>query len=150
SGGGTSTAGTVTYSQSYSYDGLNRVSGASESIVGGAQQWSQSYDVDRWGNRAVRVGSTIPSPNLTPQSIVAGDFAAFEQGTNRLNKANANLLNVSYDNGGNLLHDAGSGTMSYDGENRQTSYNGGLGAINYSYDGDGRRVMKVDTTQGPT
>ena len=56
----TITIGATIMSQSYGYDGLNRLSSASEGPA-----WSQTYDCDRYGNRAVRVGSYIPAPALT-------------------------------------------------------------------------------------
>ena len=42
--------GNLVLTQTYTYDALNRLSGASEN---GSPTWSQTYDYDRWGNRAV-------------------------------------------------------------------------------------------------
>ena len=129
----TITAPNLTLQQSYTYDEVNRLETARE--MNGAQPvWQQSYGYDRYGNRAVLPGSLILNAAQTPQSL-----SAFTANTNR-------LTNGSYDNAGNLTVDAEGHTYAYDGENRQTSYDGGAsssGGANYSYDGDGRRVKKV-------
>ncbi len=131
---GTST----TISQSYSYDSLNRLSTASES---GA--WTQIYDYDRFGNRAVRNTSYLPTPQLTPQSAFAGDLSAVNQATNRLA-----VSGYSYDNAGNLKSDptTSANAYQYDSENKQTAYTKAGVTTNYSYDADGRRVLKSDSS----
>jgi|GEM_PF-3194698 len=45
--------GTLILTQNYSYDALNRLSVAEE-LITPTSQWKQSYDYDRYGNRAVR------------------------------------------------------------------------------------------------
>jgi RHS repeat-associated protein len=141
-GGGT----TLDVTQGYTYDELNRLKTATENVTGGAQTWQQTYDCDRYGNRAVRVGSLIPTPALTPQSVSATDFSAFNQGNNRIA-----LGGFGYDAAGNLTSDPTTGlnAMVYDGENRMTSYSKAGATTTYSYDGDGRRVRKVAGT-GPS
>jgi len=120
--------------QSYTYDEVNRLKTASE--VG----WSQTYDYDRYGNRAVRLGSFVSNSALTPQSASATDLSAFDQSNNRLRQAA--FPNVEYDGAGNLTRDHVGSTFTYDGENRQiTSSVGGVPA-SYFYDGDGHRVKK--------
>ena len=117
-------------SQVYDYDPLNRLLTASE-----GSNWSQTYDYcsNPFGNRAVAPGSTILSVGLTPQICTA-----FDPATNR-------LTNSAYDNAGNLTTDATSRTMTYDGENRQTSFTTpGQPIVYYSYDGEGRRVKKTE------
>ncbi len=122
--------------QSYVYDELNRLSSATET---GA--WSQTYDYDRYGNRAVRNTSYMPSPQLTPQSASSTDFTAFDQSNNRLSQTK--FPNVAYDGAGNLTRDIVASTFSYDGENRQVTSSVGGTTASYFYDGDGRRVKKV-------
>jgi RHS repeat-associated protein len=130
----TITIGPTVLSQSYAYDALNRLQTATES---GA--WTQTYDCDRYGNRAVRVGSFIPTPVLTPQSGSSTDFSAFNQGNNRIQ-----LSGFGYDASGNLKSDptTAANAILYDAENHQVSYTK-TGTTTYSYDGDGRRVKKV-------
>jgi RHS repeat-associated protein len=130
----------------YTYDELNRLKSATESIGSVAQ----TYDYDRWGNRAVRTGSYIPNPALTPISNSTGDNLStlFNQTNNRIA-----ISGYGYDLAGNLKQDPVTGSnplngMTYDAENRQVSYSrvGGGGATEYFYDGDGRRVKKVDNS----
>ncbi|MEK6303428.1 MAG: RHS repeat-associated core domain-containing protein [Acidobacteriota bacterium] len=136
----TITIGAAVISQSYGYDALNRLSTATES---GA--WSQTYDCDRYGNRAIRNTSYIPSPILTPQSTTPTDLSAFNQGNNRIA-----LAGFGYDSAGNVTSDptTAANAMLYDAENRQISYTKAGVTTSYSYDGDGRRVKKVDSTPG--
>ncbi len=110
--------------QTYTYDPLNRLKTADE-----PRDWSQTYDYDRFGNRAVTAGY-LPNPTLTPQSL-----SAFDPTTNRLTAS-------QYDAAGNQTRDAAARTFTYDAENRQVTFNG---ATTYSYDGQGRRVKKVDS-----
>jgi RHS repeat-associated protein len=120
----TITAAGATISQSYTYDHLNRLWTATES---GA--WSQSYQYDQWGNRAVTAGY-VPNTTLTPQALVS------------FNTSNNRLVASLYDLAGNQTQDAEGKQFGYDAENRQVSFNNG--AARYYYDGDGRRVKKID------
>jgi RHS repeat-associated protein len=125
----------LTYSQSYSYDQVNRLLSASEGA-----NWNQQYGYDVYGNRWVQPSSTyIPNPSLTPQSL-----SAFSAANNRLTTA----LGFNYDAVGNLTSDPTTAlnAMVYDAENRQTSYTKAGVTTQYRYDGDGRRVKKEEAT----
>ncbi|MFN8007240.1 MAG: RHS repeat-associated core domain-containing protein [Terriglobia bacterium] len=126
-------ATSLSLTQVFAYDPLNRLDSASES--GGGTPWAQDYDYGRFGNRAV-VGPTdyIPAPALTPISI-----AAYNGNTNKRNS-----VGYAYDASGNMITEATTRTMTYDAENRMVTFNGGSGTTTYTYDGDGRRVKKVD------
>lgn len=128
----------TTINQSYGYDSVNRLSSATET---GA--WSQTYDFDRYGNRAIRIGSYIPQPQLTPQSSTPTDYSAFNQGNNRIA-----VPGFGYDAAGNLTSDPTTvaNAMIYDGENRQVSHTKAGVTTTYFYDGDGHRVKKQDST----
>jgi len=123
----TITIGATVISQSYGYDALNRLQSATETSA-----WSQTYGYDRFGNRAVTSSSGYPLSPLTPTSL-----AAYNPSSNRLN-ANG------YDNSGNQTQEGVSRTFTYDAENRQLTFNTTAGQ--YAYDGDGRRVKKIDST----
>jgi RHS repeat-associated protein len=69
---------------------------------------------------------------LTPQSL-----SAFNAATNR-------IIASSYDTSGNQTQDQSGRVFVYDAENHQTNFNSGVGT--YSYDCDGRRVQKTDST----
>src|SRR5207302_4024299 len=114
------TAPGLLLTQTYTYDKLNRLSDAVES--GGANEWSQSYSSDRYGNRAVTAGTVLDLPR-TPQTL-----SAFDTGTNRIKPSV--MSGFGYDTSGNLTSDP-SATVGYDAENHQTSY----GASTYSSDG---------------
>ena len=122
--------GTSTLTQNYTYDPLNRLKTAAE-----GSNWSQTYDIDRYGNRAVSAG-TILAAGLTPASL-----SHFDPGTNR-------LLNSGYDSAGNLTTDGTNRTITYDAENRQASFTTpGQATVYYSYDGQGQRVKKTVSGQ---
>ena len=103
--------------------------------------WSQTYDIDRWGNRSVRAGSYLSNSALTPQSANATDFSSFEANTNRLNKIK--FPSVTYDKAGSLKTDQVGSAFNYDAENRQVAATVAGQSTTYIYDGDGHRIKKV-------
>ncbi|MGH9822316.1 MAG: RHS repeat domain-containing protein, partial [Blastocatellia bacterium] len=130
--------------QTYGYDGLNRLMTAQEK-QNGAIQWTQSFDYDRFGNMAI-TQSDIPLSLLTPRNISTD----FDPATNRVT-----INGYSYDNNGNLKTDPHTNAQTgytYDAENRMTGFNASSGnsAAAYSYDGDGRRVKKQATDPNGT
>jgi len=134
------TAPGFSVTQSYIYDQVNRLASATETNTGG-QTWQQVYDYDVYGNRAVRNGSYIPTPALTPTSNSPADLPnLFFQTNNRIK-----VSGFSYDLVGNLTKDptTAANAMVYDAENRQVSYTKASVTTSYTYDGDGRRVRKV-------
>ncbi len=71
------------FSQSVSYDGVNRLTAASDS--GG---WSRSFAYDAWGNMSVTGNSGVPLYGTTPYS---------SNGYNPYNSANNRLLSGGYE-----------------------------------------------------
>ena len=120
--------------QSYGYDGANRLSSAAESGAGAA--WSRSYDYDVYGNRAVTANSGLPTSPLMPTATTN-----YSSATNRLT-----LNGSSYDDAGNLTDTPLGETLVYDAENRLTSYTLSSATTNYKYGPQGRRVRKVTPT----
>ena len=86
--------GGLSYTQSFSYDSLNRLDTATET-TGSTTNWSQSNSYDRYGNRAIIISGT-PTPS-------------FSSSTNR-------ITGLSYDSSGNVTND-GVHTYLYDSEN---------------------------------
>jgi RHS repeat-associated protein len=108
----------------YSYDALNRLTGASNSL------WSEQYGYDGFGNLTSKQGSG-GSPSPAPSMSVSYD-------------ANNHQVGTSYDGNGNQVL-AGGNTNSYTVENRMNSqyavawpYAQGLNA----HDPWGKRVMR--------
>ncbi len=108
------TSGSLTLSQTYDYDGVNRLSAVNESVTSGGTgggAWSRGYDYDAYGNRAATGSFVGPA---TPSAL-----SAFTATTNRLTSSWA-----GYDAAGNLTHFKYPGqsgldwTAFYDAENR--------------------------------
>jgi RHS repeat-associated protein len=168
----TSDPNNYSYTQDdYNYDSLDRLTSTNE-IHGtpnsqSGQDYVQSYDYDRWGNRTINPGSS----NVVNHAQFDKSDA---QNTNRLYSPDdiyipMNQRKMQYDPAGNLTHDSYTGdnrTRSYDAENRlslltlpppppvcypdgeggQTCYpvddSGKNPPIQYVYDGDGHRVRR--------
>ncbi|MDQ3802272.1 MAG: hypothetical protein M3416_00215, partial [Acidobacteriota bacterium] len=119
----------------YDYDALNRLLQSRE-VRGGQNQWVQAFTYDRWGNRAINAANTTnaPEPQFTASAA-----------TNRLSPPAG--YTMAYDTAGNLTTDTytGSGTRTYDAENRMTSaqfVSGQAQTAAYTYDADGKRVKR--------
>jgi YD repeat-containing protein len=117
--------------QNYSYDKLNRVLSAEEPSITGGQGWKRSYNYDRWGNQWVDAtnSSGINVYSVTPTG------SAWITPKNRIN-----LSAGSYDRAGNQIS-LPPYSAAYDADNRLTTMSGTLA---YAYDGEGRRVKKVN------
>jgi YD repeat-containing protein len=120
--------------QNFYYDALNRLSSVSEGGTGG---WSETYGFDRYSNLywADRTGLFL---RHEMQPNAASWFS------NNKNRAvpEGQTESTYYDNAGNLIK-YGSRNIIYDAENRPREVTG-TGLVTYHYDGDGRRVKKVD------
>lgn len=131
--------GTLQYSQTYQYDGVNRLGYGVEHNNGtlndGSRAWYQTFAYDRWGNRGMTVAST--SSNLN-QGGSALELADFSSSSNRISKTG-----YTFDNAGNLTVEPGSKTYSYDGENRMVTAVVSSLTSKYWYDADGHRVKKI-------
>jgi RHS repeat-associated protein len=133
----------LTLNECYGYDSLNRLSTAEERSGGttcaGTQQWKQAFIYDRYGNRNFDVANTTPNVLSLPAN------PTISQTNNRFTAGQ----NYGYDGAGNLTSDPATSTngIVYDAENRQTQYTKTAQPTNYYYyDGDGRRVKKIDNT----
>jgi RHS repeat-associated protein len=122
--------------QTYKYDPMNRLKEAKE-MNGGTQTWIQTLDYDRYGNRTTfnqqKVGETpvtqTPSVSTASNRITAAGFG--------------------YDFNGNLTLDSLGRQFTFDGNNKQTQVKDSLNNVigTYYYDGNGRRVKKVTTSE---
>jgi RHS repeat-associated protein len=128
----------ATLSQYYEYDELNRLKTAVE-LNGSTQSWKQSFVYDRYGNRTFNTGTGQTTSN------VVGSLLTIDPSNNRIT---ANQGYILYDNAGNLTRDFEGHIFSYDAENKQATTSDGFaaGGTDYKYDGDGRRVKKINGT----
>nr|MDQ3010320.1 hypothetical protein [Acidobacteriota bacterium] len=136
--------GTLQYSQTYQYDGVNRLLYGVEHNNGtlndANRAWYQTFAYDRWGNRGMTVGSTSSNLNQGGNALELADFSS---STNRISKTG-----YTFDNAGNLTAEPGSKSYSYDGENKMTTAVVSSVTSKYWYDADGRRVKKVVGSTG--
>lgn len=120
--------------QNYSYDELNRLKSATETI-GGAQSWKQTYTFDRYGNRRFDAANTTTIDASCPTAVCN---PTIDPATNK-------LVGYTFDNAGNTQVDAKGRTFTYDAENKQTKVinSNNITVGEYFYDGDGKRVKKT-------
>jgi RHS repeat-associated protein len=110
--------GGLSYTQSFTYDSLNRLSMAQENS---GTNWSQTNAYDRYGNRQIDYGGG--SYNLS-----------FSSTTNRITTSG-----FGYDSSGNLTND-GSHSYGFDADSKIKSVDS---TTAYTYDGEGKRVKKL-------
>ncbi|MFN0277216.1 MAG: RHS repeat-associated core domain-containing protein [Pyrinomonadaceae bacterium] len=144
--------GAFTALQNYTYDELNRIKSATETI-GGSQSWKQTFTYDRYGNRRFEFTTVNGNPNTT---IPASNCV--EAVCNPTISPNNNKLTSTgwqYDAAGNTTGDPQGNAFTYDAENKQVKVdNSGQQSIaagtvgQYFYDGDGKRVKKIVPTSG--
>lgn len=127
--------------QTYTYDGANRLRQATETA--GGTTWSRTFAYDAYGNQCVSAASGVGLHPFTPQADPnTGSCTNF-------NSSNQLLVQGStYDAVGNQLGiGSGSFAFTYDAENRQTNstqtIQGVATTTAYGYDGEGRRVQKA-------
>jgi len=108
--------------QSYTYDQLNRVATAQTAATSGSDCWGLSFGYDVWANLLSETVTKCSAPMLS-------------LGVNTQNRITN--TGFSYDVAGNMVSD-GSLSYAWDAESRMKA---GAG-VNYTYDGDGKRVQK--------
>jgi RHS repeat-associated protein len=120
--------------QNYSYDSLNRLKSAVETIPN-QTGWKQTFIFDRYGNRTFDTanGNTTTLPNGCPVAVCNPSA----------NPQDNKLVGTNYDVVGNTKTDANGQTFVYDAENRQVQVSNANGIVGqYFYNGDGQRVKK--------
>jgi RHS repeat-associated protein len=150
--GQTATAsGTSFPTQSFYYDGVNRLSTASES--GG---WSRQYGYDAFGNICVYSNATggsvaagFPVCSTTtglPPTSASSNTKTWYTASNQLTASSSPVcgqLSSYYDCAGDMTQVplVSGASQTYDAENRILTATGS-GSTTYLYDGDGHRVAK--------
>ena len=122
--------------QNYTYDNLNRLSTATET-VNSAQQWKQTFSYDRFGNRRFDAANTTTLGSCS-QAICNPNINLAK---NQLSTSDG----YSFDAEGNLTGNPESQLFTYDAENRikQVQNTATQATANYQYDGQGKRVKKI-------
>jgi RHS repeat-associated protein len=134
----TTTPGT-TFAQTFKYDAINRLREAREfnPTAPTINNWIQSFDYDRYGNRtqfAQTVENTTLATNVITKPVI-------DQANNRFTTGQGYI----YDYNGNLVQDAEGRTFTFDGNDKQIEVRGANNQIvgQYFYDASGARVKKV-------
>jgi RHS repeat-associated protein len=133
--------------QVYSYDSLNRIQQATETVANQPTQgWQQTFAYDRYGNRTFDPANTTTLPKncgtIPNKFVCATDIPKFNPAAN---VGDNKLVGTNYDNVGNTKIDANGQVFTYDAENKQTKVVNAQGVTlgEYFYNGDGQRVKKV-------
>lgn len=151
----TETRGSTTYNGftatlTYTYDSLNRIKTAEETIPG-QTGWKQTFKYDRYGNRNFDYGTNplapetnSPSSQGTLPKVVNPEILTTDNRFKQ-DQDNDGISDYLYDAAGNTTKDALGRTFIYDGENKQVevkdAVNQSIGQ--YFYDGNGKRVKKL-------
>jgi RHS repeat-associated protein len=121
--GGPGYSSLLSFTQSYAYDKVNRLTSASD--TGG---WSRGFGYDPNGNMWVTSNSWVPLAGNTPTSNV---YTTANQ-----------IAGTPYDAAGNTGHVNGNGLV-YDAEGRVIEVDESSGSEKLVYDGLGQRVQKT-------
>lgn len=131
--------------QTYAYDDLNRLIMAEEKVAS-VTRWKQTFEIDRFGNREIDAVNTTTLGSC-PTAVCDPDIS---ETTNRISTAG-----YVYDSNGNLLENAAGERFAYDQENHQSKFfiaanSGSTPDATYRYDGEGRRIKKISSTEAIT
>ena len=129
----------TTWTQTFGYDGVNRLKTATET-----NGYNREFGYDAFGNRWV-ASNTHTTPSIVVRESHEPQANVFDAATNRMTTST-----VAYDAAGNqTLYSPH--TLAYDAENRLKSMtHASSGSGTYLYDGQGRRVKKTWTPGGGT
>ena len=131
--GHTITRPDTSWTQSFTYDAVNRLKTAGET-----NGYSRTFNYDRYGNRWV-----APNTGMTAADSHEPVRNIFRATDNRMT-----VPTVDYDGAGNQIEYSPYG-LTYDAENRLISMRSLIsGSGTYLYDGEGRRVRKSWTPGG--
>jgi RHS repeat-associated protein len=130
--------------QNYSYDSLNRIKDATETIAS-TETWKQAFTFDRYGNRNFVTGSGQTSTLGSCPTAVCNP--SINPNDNKITSTG-----YSFDAVGNTKTDAEGRTFIYDSENKQVEVKSSSNVTvgQYFYDGDGKRIKKISTVNNIT
>ena len=122
--------------QNYTYDSLNRLKSAVETIPN-QTGWKQTFIFDRYGNR------TFDTANNNTTTLLSG--CPLNICNPSANTQNNKLIGTNYDEVGNTKIEASGQNYDYDAENKMVKAKTASGATlgDYFYNGDGKRIKKI-------
>ena len=124
--------------QTFSYDALDRLTGATNSTTGGYGTISYTYN---------QIGNLLTNSQVGSYTYNASGTSSTRPHAVTQTGTGATAVTYSYDANGNLSGGGGR-TLTWDAENRPTQIVKGGVTTTFVYDGDGGRVKK--TVQGTT
>jgi len=134
--------------QNYSYDSLNRLKSATETI-NSTESWKQTFVFDRYGNRNFDEVETTTLPKSCMDGsnpvMCAADRKIYNPSVNQNNNRLNASEDYSYDSSGNTTNDPQGRVFRYDGENKQYEVRNSANEIigQYFFDGNGKRIKKI-------
>jgi uncharacterized protein RhaS with RHS repeats len=131
----------TSFTQTYRYDSLYRLTEAKEPNGTSTPNWIQNWTYDRYGNRSSFTQNIGGNTNATNPSV--------DQNKNRFTSTD-----FVYDKNGNVTTDKDpvsnlTRTFVFNGDNKQIAVkdSNGNNVGQYFYDGEGKRVKKVTNTE---
>src|SRR5271165_3846455 len=136
--------------QSFTYDSLNRIATAQTNATNKpayqgdnsiAACWAETYTYDPWGNLLSMGPNSTSQPNYVGCTQESGfNYTGAIATNNRVTQTG-----FTYDAAGNMTASPGASYV-YDAENRLASATTSAGTVTYTYDGDGKRLVKSSGT----
>jgi len=142
-----------TATQTYTYDSLNRLSSATETVSNN-QTWKQTFTFDRFGNRNFDETNTTTLPKQCNGNteVCATERKKLNPSVNSATNRLSTNDDYAYSSNGNMTGDAYGRVFKYDGENKQYEVRDSQNQIvgQYYFDGNGKRIKKVVPSTGET
>jgi RHS repeat-associated protein len=137
--------------QSYTYDKLDRLKSATETI-GGNQTWKQTFLFDRFGNKNFDSNPANTTIFSTESLVPKVSNPEVLQTNNRFkeDQDGDGQPDYLYDPSGNITKNARSQDFTYDAENRQVTAISNNLSVSYAYDGNGERIKSYNTVTNQT
>jgi len=146
------TIGTVagfTATQSYTYDALDRLKSAAETI-GGNQTWKQTFIYDRFGNKNFDTGNTTIQSNESAIPKVVNPEILTSNNRFKEDQDGDSQPDYLYDASGNLFKNAQERQFTFNAENLQVAASGTGLSVSYGYDGNNKRVTSYNSVTDQT
>lgn len=135
--------------QSYTYDSIDRLKSATETISG-SQTWKQTFNYDRSGNKSFDTGNTTLQSVDSLVAKVTNPEILTTNNRFKLDQDNDSVNDYGYDSSGNLTANARGQSFTYNAENLQITATGAGLNMAYAYDGNNKRIKSYDAINDRT